>query len=92
MREEIIAKGLYDRKNRFERIMDDLKTEEVLDVLEKNRKVIWDFYAKESKSEIVDGRVQRSINLVQLTKVLINKKIVPELLPKSTVVQLFKNV
>jgi hypothetical protein len=50
------------------------------------------FFEEVAKKEIIDGRILLSLDLTQATKIGINKKVVPELLPISSFVRLFKNV
>lgn len=72
--------------------MDDLATDEVKSLLYSHRKIILKYYESVSKKEHVDGNVVRTIDITQMTKILINKNIVPHLIPKSAVARLFKNV
>jgi hypothetical protein len=49
-------------------------------------------YDEISKNEIIEGTLYKTIDITQSTKFVIKKKIVPDLIPKSAFVRLFKNV
>jgi len=72
--------------------MDDLKTSEVQEMLNDNRKRILKHYDSISKKDHIDGSIVRTIDMTQLTWILISKKIIPNLIPKSALARLFKNV
>ena len=72
--------------------MDDLTSEEVKSLLQSERKRILKFFESISKPEHVDGQVVRTIDITQITKLLISKKIVPHLIPKRALARLFRNV
>jgi len=50
-----MTKGLFERNNKFERVMDDIETLEVWQCLNDHRKEIIHFYESISKKEILDG-------------------------------------
>lgn len=92
IKHSVFSKKFYDKEKKFEKVLDELYSPEVQDLLRNKKKMEYydRFFDTNSKKENVDGETKDIIDLKTATKLSIDLSIIPDVISKVNFIKIFK--